>query len=246
LVPFIDVGVDWIESPVKASSMHIEGVAQPSQSINDFLTESVWWVTRHIDSVVWDGHSAYTDVVEDPVEAAEGASNGRRSYRRLLRKKDLYAAWNAMMKTPRFVRKRIRPRNRHGTSSDPRLPDASSSTEAEESTGETLVWRRFMDLICDISYRADSKRLGDDRLHEYFGEFRHYVAEKFAYNVENQFLSGIQPVDVSTHLATVWLVRTFFSLSRVRCSGPRACTLRRFQRQNDKKCHEKSYCQSSF
>jgi hypothetical protein len=210
LVPFIDVGVDWIESPVKASSMLIEGVAQPSQSINDFLTESVWWVTRHIDSVVWDGHSAYTDVVEDPVEAAEGASNGRRSYRRLLRKKDLYAAWNAMMKTPRFVRKRIRPRNRHGTSSDPRLPDASSSTEAEESTGETLVWRRFMDLICDISYRADSKRLGDDRLHEYFGEFRHYVAEKFAYNVENQFLSGIQPVDVSTHLATVWLVRTFF------------------------------------
>jgi hypothetical protein len=74
--------------------------------------------------------------------------------------------------------------------------------EAEESTGETLVWRRFMDLISDLSYRADSRRLGDDRLHEYFGEFRHYVAEKYAYNVENHFLSGTQPVDVSIRCAS--------------------------------------------
>ena len=53
-----------------------------------------------------------------------------------------------------------------------------------------------MDQVSDISYRADSKRLGDDRLHNYFGEFRHYVVEKYAYNMANEFVAG-SPVDVS-------------------------------------------------
>jgi hypothetical protein len=197
LVPFIDAGVDWIESPVKLSSMQVDFGTQPSQPIHEFLAGSVWWVTRQNDGVVWDGHSAFIDRLEDSSDTPGEVTQDRKPARRRLRKKDLYAAWNAMMRTPRFVRRRLRPRSQEGGHSEPRLPDPPLSTDAEESSGETLVWRRFMDLISDISYRADSKRLGEDRLHEYFGEFRHYVAEKYAYNVENHFLSGIQPVDVS-------------------------------------------------
>lgn len=69
-----------------------------------------------------------------------------------------------------------------------------------------------MDQISDISYRADSKRLGDERLHEYFGEFRHYVAEKYAYNVENQFVPAIQPVDVSISCLGLPLLRSFLTI----------------------------------
>jgi hypothetical protein len=67
----------------------------------------------------------------------------------------------------------------------------------EESVGETVVWRRLMDQIADISYRADSKRLGDDNLHDLFGEFRHYVVEKYAYNNRASRFTGNDPTDVS-------------------------------------------------
>lgn len=52
-----------------------------------------------------------------------------------------------------------------------------------------------MDQISDISYRADSKRLGDDHLHDFFGEFRHYIVEKYAYSMTNRF-AGNEPADV--------------------------------------------------
>ena len=53
-----------------------------------------------------------------------------------------------------------------------------------------------MDQVADLSYRADSKRLNDDQLHSLFGEFRHYVVEKYAYNMANRF-AGKDASDVS-------------------------------------------------
>lgn len=53
-----------------------------------------------------------------------------------------------------------------------------------------------MDQVSDITYRSDGKRLGDEDLHSDFGEFRHYVVEKYAYNMANRY-AGKEPSDVS-------------------------------------------------
>ena len=58
------------------------------------------------------------------------------------------------------------------------------------------VWRKFMDQISEVSHRADRKRLGDEVLLSNHGEFRHYLVEKSAYNVENR-AAGKEIVDVS-------------------------------------------------
>lgn len=80
-----------------------------------------------------------------------------------------------MMRTPRLVRRRLRRLGSRNSSSDIDATPPRLMPLLEESVGETVVWRRLMDQIADIAYRADSKRLGDDNLHDLFGEFRHYV-----------------------------------------------------------------------
>jgi hypothetical protein len=124
----------------------------------------------------------------------------RRRSVRGLRKKDLYAAWNAMMKTPRFLRKRLKTNpDTSSTATLARGPDSSGSnlsSSGSESTGEMNVWRRFMDQVSDITYRADGKRLGDENLHNDFGMFRHYITEKYSYNLANRF-AGTETTDVS-------------------------------------------------
>jgi len=103
-----------------------------------------------------------------------------------------------MMKTPRFVRRKLRPRAENSVDglSNPEGTDTPTSQFAVsiESAGETVVWRRFMDQVSDITYRADGKRLGDENLHMDFGEFRHYIIEKYAYNMANRF-AGKEPSD---------------------------------------------------
>ena len=76
-----------------------------------------------------------------------------------------------------------------------------------------------MDQVSDITYRADSKRLGDESLHNDFGEFRHYIVEKYAYNMVNRF-TGIEASDVSFVESCAAFV--IFSHRRC-CSGLRAC-----------------------
>jgi hypothetical protein len=215
LVPFIDVGADWIDSPVclpigappvdtKSEAGDDTRVARQPISLHDFLSNTPWWMARQNRNLCWDGHSAFID--KSAVTSAEMSedigvsmrSSGKRSAR--LRKKDVYAAWNAMMRTPRFVRRRLRSRGnriQNELSSHERAQDNVQESEGEDSNGETIVWRRFMDQITDTSYRADSKRLGDEHLHDLFGEFRHYGVEKYAYNMGNRF-TGNEPVDVST------------------------------------------------
>ena len=53
-----------------------------------------------------------------------------------------------------------------------------------------------MDQISDITYKADGKRLGDENLHSDFGEFRHYIVEKYSYNMANRYANK-EPLDVS-------------------------------------------------
>jgi hypothetical protein len=213
LVPFIDVSVDWIQAPsflpstsIKADKVNVspksdaededevmEGTPETASplSLHEYLVSTPWWVARHDNGVKWDGHSAFVDceasvATEDPVRSKKRLT--RRGVRSLT-KRDLYAAWNAMMQTPRFVRRRFRARSHHA---DDAFPQESTIVVHEplESTGESVVWRRFMDQVSDISYRADSRRLGDETLHKHFGEFRHYIVEKYAYNMANRFVSG--------------------------------------------------------
>lgn len=270
LVPFIDVGVDWIESPTGSndgqgkaktdieseSPMDIDSPSKGSLSLHDFLSGTPWWVTNQNGNVVWDGQSAFIDRTlelsssESNEEQAGLRKPARRRPVRSLKKKDLYAAWSAMMRTPRFVRRKLRPRSSSGlrdsSVSISRVQELTLSTpEATESAGETLVWRRFMDQLSDISYRADSKRLGDERLHLVFGEFRHYVVEKYAYNMGNQYM-GSSPVDVSMLRGHVGFsfVSCLTSLPSSPKSGHHACSPKRCRTANGRKCRERSSCRS--
>jgi hypothetical protein len=210
LVPFIDVGADWVEAPSLQSQANALRSAAPKQasnalqaegnveglnpsSLHSFLVNTPWWITKHDMEVSWDGHSAFVDRHASPNTGDHVESKRRmaRSGVRPLTKRDLYAAWNAMMKTPRIVRRRFRSRGHKNEESSVSDRDgASSLLEPSESSGESVVWRRFMDQVSDISYRADSRRLGDEILHENFGEFRHYIVEKYAYNMANRFSTG--------------------------------------------------------
>jgi hypothetical protein len=209
VVPFIDAGIDWIETP--SHSVHVvkespfspksdddmewndEYVAGHSLLLKNYLESTPWWVTRRSRNVAWDGHSAFVDR-GTPLSGEENITVRKSSRIRSLRKKDLYQAWNAMMHTPRFVRRKLRRSISRAPISevDSRVTSISSG---EDSTGETIVWRRFMDQISDISYRADSKRLGDDHLHDLFGEFRHYIVERYAYSTRNG-VGGGESADV--------------------------------------------------
>lgn len=224
LVPFIDVGVDWIDSatclpvPCKpttagaksddgSEAMSVEPAESPSGplSLHEFLSSTPWWIPRNNTSVVWDGQCAFVanaskEETVDPASKIPFKASRRRTVRPL-RKKDLYAAWNAMMKTPRFVRKKLRPRTEGGLDDamapgDMKDDSTNHFSMSVDSLGETVVWRRFMDQVSDITYRADGKRLGEESLHHDFGEFRHYVVEKYAYNMANRF-AGKEPSDVS-------------------------------------------------
>eukprot|EP00934_Nitzschia_sp_Nitz4_P008391 Nitzschia sp. Nitz4//scaffold194_size40385//22916//30332//NITZ4_007530-RA/size40385-processed-gene-0.16-mRNA-1//-1//CDS//3329540334//8381//frame0 len=219
LVPFIDVGVDWIDpvSYCRATNeandadgnnselMSVDGSDSESAVVplNEFLSCTPWWVPRHNMAVKWDGQCAFvsastpTPTFSDQILKPASKVPRRRSVRPL-RKKDLYAAWNAMMKTPRFVRRKLRPRSETTDDTPPGVsgyaefaPDFSLSVSA----GETVVWRRFMDQVSDITYRADGKRLDEDNLHNDFGEFRHYLVEKYAYNIANMYAGREYPSD---------------------------------------------------
>lgn len=205
LVPFIDVGIDWIDSPSPHNvtddkeSMQLDVAKRRSTmlSLQEFLESTPWWVSRQDNSVIWDGQSAYVEKMSLPSTVSNDISAHRFPRKvRSLKKKDLYAAWNAMMRTPRFTLTRRGIRRSSSALSSP-FKELSHSTittsSGEDSTGETQVWKRFMNQIADISYIADMKRLGDDHLHDFFGEFRHYIVEKCAYNTINS--KNAEPVD---------------------------------------------------
>lgn len=226
LVPFIDVASDWIEvaSYSDVSAMDISNAKSDDHcivdsmscdtmdlhgalSLNDFLLSTPWWVSRHNSDVIWDNQCAFIAETKgqdsgdvDELSNVENVAHRLRSVRGL-RKKDLYAAWNGMMKTPRFLSRRLRTNQDASSGSTPAIQQGPESTNSfasssSDSVGETVVWRRFMDQVSDITYRADGKRLGDENLHSDFGEFRHYIVEKYAYNMAYRF-AGKETTDVS-------------------------------------------------
>lgn len=289
LVPFIDVGVDWMESPnrtsessslkasvhecrqqvgeagsaVKSSSddeasdlMAVDESEQSRPDLHNFLSTTPWWVTRNDKSVVWDGRCAFITVEsltekdgnsqdqEMDVDDGSPKIQQKRSVRSL-RKKDLYAAWTAMMRTPRFVRRRLRPKSSfmsNDSTIDSRGVNGSGWPPPESSSGETLVWRRLMDLLSDTSFKADSKRLGERYLHQYCGEFRHYIAEKSAYNFANREL-GKQNVEVSLTDWHCLVCLCIFSLCAF-CSGLHASPRPHCLTHGDRNFLERSYCRS--
>eukprot|EP00550_Attheya_septentrionalis_P012964 CAMPEP_0198304944 /NCGR_PEP_ID=MMETSP1449-20131203/57651_1 /TAXON_ID=420275 /ORGANISM="Attheya septentrionalis, Strain CCMP2084" /LENGTH=2807 /DNA_ID=CAMNT_0044007473 /DNA_START=500 /DNA_END=8923 /DNA_ORIENTATION=- len=248
LVPFIDIGADWVDLPdnseqtqnlkvqnagveqmsmgttydddendsqddvkMSASALQdkviVSAESDPSRyfPLDKFLATTQWWVSRNNDRLVrWDGRCAFVPVeyflpnktLED--DQGSGVENSpKSSTRKLLRrrksvrgfgKKDVIAAWNAVMRTPRFVRKRSQS---FGSSEVPSKDTQVSSTPQRQphdssSSGATEVWRKLMDQVSEVSLRADLKRLGEDRLIKDYGEFRHYLVEKSAFNASNR------------------------------------------------------------
>jgi hypothetical protein len=195
LVPFIDVGADWIDSPLKTARPDEEFMDLDDASddeilaaikgtnlkppLQEFLSTTPWWIARDDASVVWDGQSAFVaappmvregdvpmvrecdvDTGNDSPGDTTSAKPRRRSVRSL-RKKELYAAWSAMMKTPRFIRRRQPQKtpspeasmDNSGNASVPQPSPMVGGASAhillieDTSVGETQVWRRFMDLV---------------------------------------------------------------------------------------------------
>ena len=148
------------------------GLKRDSKSLQNFLFRTPWWVSRHYSHVVWDGQSAFISKLAPELADSAGdcgpqvESNAipvrpHHQSVRSLRKKDLYAAWNAMMQTPRFVHQKFHHHRIGERSTSPvREVVSTNAPYLEETTGETIVWRQFMDQVCDVTYRADSKRLG--------------------------------------------------------------------------------------
>ncbi len=231
LIPFIDVGADWINPASSANiTMAIDTTKLKSDDKDDdmscessecagplssqkFLDSTPWWVSRHNDSVTWDGQCAFVSNKQDPVKMEQtnlppGISpTPRRRSVRALRKKDLYAAWNAMMKTPRFVRRKLRSKvdgrnSSHGSHHSAQEDLSIAPLSSTDSAAETVVWRRFMDQVSDITYKADGRRLGDENLHKDFGEFRHYIVEKYSYSLANKYVNK-EPLDVSIIRRTI-------------------------------------------
>ena len=247
LVPFIDVGVDWIgtspsvcqkcpekETSVSITETNMDQDEEFQVDLNDDLTirtpilhehlgRTPWWSSRNDKNIAWDGRCTFIPLVDTSSshvqETGKHLDNtsqtlGKISLRKSVRsfgKKDLYMAWNTVMKTPRFVSKHQScgsrssspPNNLQtflGSSSD-NIPSASSQGMIVQniSTGSspvTDVWRKLMDQLSSASVSADSKRLGEDRLLLDYGEFRHYLVERAAYNVDNR-IAGKESVDVS-------------------------------------------------
>lgn len=188
-------------------------------SLHSFLDSSKWWFFRNDPSIIWDGRCSMitTTAVDDVHDApASPASDGRRKklstgslpkkLRRSVRsfgKKDLFSAWGTVFKASRLGRKRGHSRTNSAgieveVSRDEELAFSPKGIlrSSPEHSSATDVWRKLMDQIAEVSLRADLKRLGEKDLTHNYGEFRHYLVEKAAYNAENK-AAGKESVDVS-------------------------------------------------
>lgn len=166
LIPFLDVGRGWAFGDSTEESQ--SGIAK-TKTLHGFLDKSKWWAARNDSLFMWNGRCSF--VPRDPNTDGDKSSNHRiKSFG----KKDLCRAWSTVLWTPTYER---------------------GVVQSHSSTGVTVVWRRILDQVSDISYKADTKRIGEDILH--LGEFRHYLIEKLAYNQANRSSSAFESIDVS-------------------------------------------------
>lgn len=214
LIPFVDVGEDWLDAPngdnapklpmaftsedepmstdSVCSGEERHGNSTKTLLLHDFLSTSKWW-SRNDTSVDWDGQSVFIDKSANSKPDVPILSSPRQSLRKIqskFGKKELIGAWNSVLKTPRLVRRRARSMS----AERPGITTLESEPKQKESNSDVL--RRFMDQVSDVAHRADIRRLGEDELCNDFGEFRHYLNEKAAYNKANR-AAGKELVDVS-------------------------------------------------
>jgi len=193
LIPFIDVGSDWVKRDGRETKRDRKEGTDAKSAIHSFLSDSKWWAIRNDSTVAWNGRCSFLPAeIEDKCFHPQ-----RKSVRKGVKpfvKKDLYIAWTNVMETPRFVRKRKGSPESHNLSSCDTESSLSYTQEnlshplsppSNQISAVTDVWRRVMDQCADVSYKADLKRLGEERLQLNFGEFRHYLVEKFAFNEDN-------------------------------------------------------------
>lgn len=152
LVPFIDVGETWAKSPKDKREQEVT-------SLDNFLNRSHWWTTRNDGLFVWNGRCSFIP--------RELWSTPKDSQVQAFGKKDLCKAWSTVLWTSPYL---ARPVN------------DEHYIHSNTSSAVTVVWRRILDQISEISYKADSKRVSENILVQNLGEFRHYLVEKIVYN----------------------------------------------------------------
>ena len=171
LVPLVDADMEWEESEVIPN----KGFEYQSQNIEDFLRYSKWWCIRNDKSVTWDGRCSFIPSVDAPSSPKRNSG-----------KVELYRAWDVLLSPYRALRnKRVRPKSESEGYNDALEENCDSIAMAMNDvsdTSATNVWRRLIDIVSDMSYRTDLKRLGENELARNFGEFRHYLVEKLVYN----------------------------------------------------------------
>ena len=180
LVPFIDAGLDWARNynepfATGREESNTSAMRESDLSLHHFLSKSKWWAARNDSDLIWDGRSAFIHLESNEQAPLEGEKasvdesyHPRRKLQSSLGKKDLYKAWSSAMWTPSSVR----------------FPARGVHSDVTTSANVTEVWRRCMDQIADVSFKADLKRLGEENLALNFGEFRHYHVEKKLSNGE--------------------------------------------------------------
>jgi hypothetical protein len=173
-VPFIDVSESWA-LPAKPSEPNT--CKTSTRLLHDFLDQSRWWAARNDNSLVWNGRCSFI-----PRQLWNSTSNAQARVT-AFGKKDLCKAWSTVMWTPPNI-----PRED---------PSQAYYMRSLTSTAVTVVWRRILDQISETSYKADSKRIGEENLQHNLGEFRHYLVEKVAYNRGNLLANTIDPTEVS-------------------------------------------------
>jgi len=247
LVPFIDVGTDWIDSrepkPVSSSvcvdggepdtnSKSYRGLSMmdvddaieketirsnaPTEAVggkkkSDLDTSLHAFLSKHVwmdDNSVWDGRCNFVghrslsesdfnggNDVSQSEERNDRKSPTRRSLRlnamrngiKSFGKKDLFSAWNNVMRTPRSRKKAFGFESSSIDSAKMDVSrDASIVSNSETPLAGTEVWRRLMYQVFEISRQADFKRLGEESMMRDYGEFRHDLVEKAAYNAKNR------------------------------------------------------------
>ncbi len=191
MIPLIDVNLDWMDNHQNPTVNHVSPTDNKNQKpiLHDFLSNSKWWATRNISSLMWNGRCSFVPVNAKPINGKDG-TNENLSHENLSHefktfcKKDLLKAWSAVMSAPSFMRRESITVSLDGVDN------------ASVSTGVAGVWKRLLDHVADTSYKADLKRLGEERLFSDLGEFRHYLVEKDVFNRQNR-QAGLETLSVS-------------------------------------------------
>lgn len=193
MVPLIDVSSNWMNiskstessDSEKQSSMDID--EDDNNSLHKFLSTSKWWASRNISGLHWNERCTFVPSNYLERERTDTSIAKSPDEIKTFGKKDLLKAWSSVMTTPSFLRKD------NTLSDDPESLDDESSN----STAVAGVWKRLLDHVADTSYKADLKRLGEERFFADLGEFRHYLVEKVVFNQQNRLI-GLPSSSVST------------------------------------------------